>query len=87
MNDVEAEKIDKGASRMMNPLSWILTASIILSIAVVPLTVGVFYIMDLSVIIFGLPNQYGAVFGLLTGILLSIAGGWIYSGYARKHVE
>jgi len=80
-NDVQTGR------RILSPAQWWLSASAMFSLVIVPITVGIFYIMKVSKTLFDLPPQYSPPFGLLVGLALSLALGYFYSGMARKHAE
>jgi hypothetical protein len=78
---------DKGEKRLLSPATWVMNASLIMAIVIVPIAVAVFYMFKISYKLFELPSQYSVLMGLGVGITLSIIGGVIYSNFARKHVE
>ena len=87
MVEESAEITDKGEKRLLSPATWIIVASLVWSILIVPISVAVFYMFKISYRLFELPSQYSVVMGLGIGIIISIIVGVIYSNIARKHVE
>jgi hypothetical protein len=82
--DPATENTDK---KILSPFQWMLSASALFALVIVPLTVGLFYMTNLTNLVAGLPLQYNVVVGLFVGILLSVALGVFYAGIARKHAE
>ena len=87
MEEAESTEKDKGDVKLMSPISWILTASLVWAIIIVPITMALLYMFRISARLFSLPNQYSAVFGLIIGILISFGVGYYYSHRARRNVE
>ncbi len=81
-------KEQDGAGRsILSPKTWFLLSFTIWSIVIVPITMGAFYILRISNILFDLENQYSALFGLIFGLIISLVVGYIYAGKARKLAE
>jgi amino acid transporter len=73
--------------KILSPLQWWLSASAMFALAIVPITVGLFYMLNLTKRLFDQPLQYNPLLGLIIGLLLSLLAGYFYSGIARKHAE
>lgn len=72
---------------ILTTLQWWFSASALLSMVIVPLVVGVFYILELAYRIFNQPAQYSVLYGLMIGIVLSLLAGYWYAGMAKRRVE
>ncbi|MEA3559431.1 MAG: hypothetical protein U9R75_09290 [Candidatus Thermoplasmatota archaeon] len=87
MAENEEQPKKKGERKILTPATWFAFSFIFWSIILIPLSVGFFYILKVSVRLFELDNNYSILFGLGVGLVLSLIVGYIYSNKARKLAE
>jgi len=87
MAENEPKEAPKGERRILSPGTWFLLGFLLWSVILVPVTMGVFFILKVSLRVFDLQNQYSAVFGLAVGLVLAAVAGYFYSSQARKRAE
>ena len=87
MADDDSKKPEKGGRKILSPGTWYMLSFLIWSVILVPITMGAFFILRISVRIADLENQYSALFGLIFGLILSGIVGFFYAQRARKHAE
>jgi hypothetical protein len=87
MAENEPKETQKGERRILSPGTWFFLSFLLWSIVLVPITMGAFFILRISVRIADLENQYSAVFGLAVGLILAAVAGYFYSSRARKRAE
>ena len=87
MAENEPKETQKGERRILSPGTWFLLSFLLWSIVLVPITMGAFFILRISVRVFELENQYSAVFGLGVGLVLAAVVGYFYSNRARQRAE
>ncbi|MCD6383552.1 MAG: hypothetical protein J7L88_03735 [Thermoplasmata archaeon] len=80
------KKSDKG-DEPLSPRSVYSYSLFLMTIIVLPLTIGVSYILNLGNKLFNGPAEYSVLFGLGAGALLSIVLGYIYGRMAIKELE
>ena len=78
---------DNEKRKILSPGTWFMLSFILWSVIIVPLSIGVFYILKISKNVFDLEIQYSVVFGLIFGLIASAIVGYIYAGKARKQAE
>jgi hypothetical protein len=85
---MEQEKNAQGKERIvLGPATWLLYSTLLVAMAVIPLTVGAIYITRFPTDALELRIEYGVLMGLGLGTLLSLVLGYILSRMARKNVE
>jgi len=71
---------------LLSPLKWWISATILWSILIIPITVAVFYMLYLAPRLFQLPNEFSPLFGIGVGLALSCIVGFLYSRAGMKRV-
>ncbi len=86
VEDLE-KKTGKSERKILSPGSWFFYSFILWSIVIIPLSIAVFFILNVFPNLFDMGNQYSALVGLLVGIVLSLIVSFIYSKRARERAE
>jgi hypothetical protein len=87
MTENEEQPKKKGERKILSPATWFAFSFIFWSIILTPLSIGLFYILKVSHRLFELDNNYSILYGLVTGLILSLIVGYLYSNKARKLAE
>ena len=87
MKMTEEQPKNKGERKILSPATWFVFSFIFWSAIIIPLSIGLFYILKVSVRLFELDNNYSILYGLAFGLVLSLIVGYLYSNKARKLAE
>jgi len=85
---MDQENVPQSKERtVLGPAAWWLYSTLLVSMAVIPFTVGAFYITRFPSDMMELRIEYGVLMGLGLGAVLSMVVGFVLSKMARKNVE
>ena len=78
---------DTKGDNQLGPRSSFFISFLIWSVVIVPLSMGLFFMLEIFPRFTDLGNQYSVVLGLFIGLVISAVAGYFYSLRARKQIE
>ncbi|MGA1866647.1 MAG: hypothetical protein ACMUFK_04185 [Thermoplasmatota archaeon] len=87
MTDEKEHKEKTEGGDHLGPMNSFFISFLLWSIIIVPVSMGAFYMLEICYKYMELGNQYSVLLGLVVGLIVSAAVGYIYSIRALKNAE